>query len=451
MGICTLTFDQIQIINKKSDSRHSDNDWLIVNWFVGQGKAQTDTIALLNQTGSTILESGEALQPVSLSIACADTDLVTAAFQIVNLGSSDFSDQAAAAGDIGKKVSEALAQIYLKVAEQVVAASGIPLAEVFSAGLSEVEPDIVQSVGAAWDDILVPLVDDVVQLIQVLIGKPNCNGDVLHDLAMFTPDAPYTRTVTPPTYVASSKTGCGSPARTSIIYTMQRNPDPVSGFSNAPPPQTETAPEQGLSPAPWIGKWAEDPNTPTPHIFVDIEPSHRESGTLQVTITERIDPRFSAEFDGGGDLLLPQTDSVVIFIGNEFAQVKPRFSQKLKPGDLKVVWLPKPNLHPLSRRSDAAHQASQLRYALDWQRPSAAGGGTEIRSTMLGTKFGGGITPAFFEKGATIEIPTQGVTLFLYMISQNGNIIGNQLRYIRAENALYTRADVLLTRWFPLG
>ena len=94
MAKCILHFDQIEIISKKSDAAHSDNDWLIVHWFVGTDLKESHTIPLKNTSGSTILESGQTLQPLSLEVACVDADLVTAVFQIVNLGSTDIAAHA---------------------------------------------------------------------------------------------------------------------------------------------------------------------------------------------------------------------------------------------------------------------------------------------------------------------------------------------------------------------
>jgi hypothetical protein len=134
MGSCILTFDQMQILTKKSDSRHSDNDWLIVTWFVGPDNVRTDKVPLRNQAGSVVLDSGDTIQPVSLSVDCADGDLVTATFEVVNLGSTDFSDQVQAVADIGKEISETVTKIYLKAAEEIVR-YGVPLGRVFADGI----------------------------------------------------------------------------------------------------------------------------------------------------------------------------------------------------------------------------------------------------------------------------------------------------------------------------
>src|ERR1051326_172233 len=284
MGSCTLTFDQMQILTKKSDSRHSDNDWLIVTWFVGRHNVRTDNVPLRNQAGSVVLDSGDTIRPVSLSVNCADGDLVTATFEVVNLGSTDFSDQVQAAADIGKQISETVAKIYLKAAEEVVR-YGVPFGKVFADGIEQVEPAIVSSVGAAWDDIIVPLVDDIIEFLQKLAGRPNCNGDVLHDIVVFMPFEPKDpQTWTNAPYVASSKSGCGSPASTSVVFTRERMLDNPMQFSNTPPPTTDTTPVQEGSLADWVGRWAEDPGTPAPIIFVDIEESHAASGSLAVTI-----------------------------------------------------------------------------------------------------------------------------------------------------------------------
>ena len=107
MGKAVLTFDQMEIINKKSDTEHSDNDWLIITWSV-QDKAnvRTDTIPLRNTDNSVILDSGNIIAPVLTEVACNDGDLVSAFFTVVNLGSTDFPEQIDAAGKIAKEVAD---------------------------------------------------------------------------------------------------------------------------------------------------------------------------------------------------------------------------------------------------------------------------------------------------------------------------------------------------------
>ena len=42
-------------------------------------------------------------------------------------------------------------------------------------------------VGGAFDSVVVPVVREVVSLAKVLVGIPNCNGDVFHDTVIFEP------------------------------------------------------------------------------------------------------------------------------------------------------------------------------------------------------------------------------------------------------------------------
>lgn len=480
MGSCILTFDQMQILAKKSDSRHSDNDWLIVTWFVGPNNVRTDKVPLRNQAASVVLDSGDTIQPVSLSVDCADGDLVTATFEVVNLGSTDFSDQVQAAADIGKEISETVAKIYLKAAEEIVR-YGVPLGRVFADGIEQVEPVIVSSIGAAWDDIIVPLVDDVIELLQKLVGRPNCNGDVLHDMVVFMPFEPKDpQTWTHAPYVASSKSGCGSAASTSVVFTRDRVLDSPMQFSNTPPPATETTPVQDGSLADWVGRWAEDPGTPSPIVFVDIEPSHAASGSLAVTIVEHVDRRFGAEFDGGGDVLFPHSHRVVTYYGNVFGAVRPWYHATLKPGDLALKFGAAGGpQHPIGgphggaeaagreiatavaqervSNSRQAEQASQptrseaLSFGLTWQRPVTTSPMIPVTTMLRTAGLGVSTTPDFVEMVDAISIPTQGVLLCLYVIKQDGRTIGHALRYIREQNLIYTNADVILAPWSPIG
>src|SRR4029079_13636170 len=137
--------------------------------------------------------------------------------------------------------------------------SGIPIAQVFADGIEELAPVIRDSVGAAWEDVIVPVANDVVEFFQALFGPPNCNGEVFHDLVMFKPFEPAAPETWSQHYKASSLSGCGTPAETHCVYTRERLRDAVPQFRNTPPPKTEASPSQNESPAVWLGRWAEDP------------------------------------------------------------------------------------------------------------------------------------------------------------------------------------------------
>ena len=151
MAKCILHFDQIEIISKKSDAAHSDNDWLIVHWFVGTDLKESHTIPLKNTSGSTILESGQTLQPLSLEVACVDADLVTAVFQIVNLGSTDIAAQVQAIGKIAQKGADTFAEVYLTIAAKVLPLTPTPAGEIIGQAIELLKPLLVDGVGAAFE------------------------------------------------------------------------------------------------------------------------------------------------------------------------------------------------------------------------------------------------------------------------------------------------------------
>ena len=124
MGKCILSFDQIELINKKSDTAHSDNDWMVISWFVGDKTVRTDKFPLLNTDGSTVLDSGNAILPFTSEVDCTDDEVAIATVQVVNLGSFDPSDQVNAVGDLAESIAQESAKIYLKEIELYLRYSG---------------------------------------------------------------------------------------------------------------------------------------------------------------------------------------------------------------------------------------------------------------------------------------------------------------------------------------
>jgi hypothetical protein len=386
-----------------------------------------------------------------VEVPCADGDLVIAVFWIVNLVSTDPSDQVAAAVEIGKKVSEKYAELYLKTVEEVIRITGTPLSKVFADDLDKLEPALVDQVGAAWDDIIVPVVDDVLNFFGISVGVPNCYGDVLHDFVVFKPSEPLAPDRwTAPTYTASAISGCGTPATTSVTYMRERVIDGLPDFGTPPPPVTEIVPVRGGSMADWIAVWVSDPDpkstTGGPDIVVGIEDSRAASGSLAANITKHVDWRFNAEFDGGGDVLFPHTRSVMQFLGTIPASVRPFYNPSLTPGELTLRTGAAGAVGPVPRGGGVPaatpHASLSQLLGLTWQRSSPSGGGVPLKSLL--TDPAEGVTTGLTDAVDTITIPSQGVMLCLYEIRQSGRTIGHLLRYIRQENTLYTRADWLL-------
>ena len=455
MGKCVLNFDQMEILNKKSDTPHSDNDWMIIYWFVSGKLVRTDRFPLHNTAGSVILDSGNAITPFASEVGCADNELVTATFQVINLGSSDFSKQAEAAEKFAEQAAKDMAEAYVKAAEFVVRNSGIPLSAVYADGIQAVAPAIVSTVGVAFEDVIIPLLNGIVDTVLGLLGKPNCNGDVLHDTAVFLPGQPDDLTVSQ-VYTASRVNFCGSPARTSVHLTLQRVVDPPPSFSSSqPPPDVGMAPAKDESLDTWLGTWAEDSYTPTPIIVVTIARSTAASGLLEVTITEQVDRRFDARFEASNNTLSPHNKRVFTFIDNVFAHVRPWTSLPVSPADVHVQISPIRTVrtHAIDVGSTEKTMTSLPTFRLLWSRPLQSGGGVPLSSLLKGSAEKSLLFPTeplFEQVVEVLEIVNQGVTLCLYRFLVRNNVIGHGVRYIRDENLSFTRADVMLVRWSPI-
>jgi hypothetical protein len=219
----------------------------------------------------------------------------------------------------------------------------------------------------------------------------------------------------------------------------------------------------------WSGTWAEDGNTPTPIVAITISearpprpPDHTKIGPLvaySVDIKERIDPRFhDVEFDGGGSALVPVAQRVGPFTGNVFGSVKPWAHLPTSPGEL-TLHPPRPHASGSpsgAGRKDAPGDVGLPLIRLTWNRPRSLGTGIGLLpdphfpvgdSGLAVEPSAQGLASVVTVEGDVIEIPAQGIMLFLYTIKQDGRPIGNAVRYLRLENDLYTHADVMLWRW----
>jgi hypothetical protein len=101
----------------------------------------------------------------------------------VNWGYLDPSEQYAAAERFAVAAAKVITEKYLQLAQYVVkeiVPGGKTMSDiVYEVGLI---PMIRDTVGAALEDVVIPLLNDIIDEINVLLGHPNCNGDVFHDV-----------------------------------------------------------------------------------------------------------------------------------------------------------------------------------------------------------------------------------------------------------------------------
>jgi len=454
MGKATLSFDQITICNKRSDSAHNDNDWMNIVWFVQGKQVRVDTLQLAKPDGGTSLDTGAVIAPLASSVDCNDQDLVTATFLVVNLGSMDGAGQRAQAEATATAMAKAITDLYVRVSEQVVK-EGVPLGDVFSDGIDQVRLAIDDSVGALFEDVIIPGIEDVLDILDV--GPPNCNGEVVHGMAVFTPTAAYPVTSLIYKYQAASSDRCGTPPHTTVVYTEERE-FAAYQFPTAPAPAIQLVPVHDQSSDLWLGTWAEDPNTPTPIDKVVVSKSLRASSLYSVEITERVDPIRDVVYQTGKDPISVHPAHVVPFVADVFGALRPWLAYPVAPTGIRAVQrlIAKPHVKALAAGAAAAGAAEtatpspsyQTVMALTWSRP--------VVGTLLGFRghgpFDAPAQPGFASDLAdAFHLVDQAIYLCLYEIRQGGKSIGNCVRYMRPDTSSFTHADVMLFRWNPVA
>src|SRR5262249_5315356 len=138
------------------------------------------------------------------------------------------------AEEIGKTITKGVADAYVRIAQYFVE-RGVPLGEIFSRGLDELRPVIVDSVGFVYDEVVRPIIETVVGWLG---APPQCNGEVLHDVAVFSPSSAYPITSIPPEYIVTSPRECGRAPHTTVVLTQEREFF-VGSFPTTPAPRTE--------------------------------------------------------------------------------------------------------------------------------------------------------------------------------------------------------------------
>jgi hypothetical protein len=236
MGKCIFSFDKIEILNQKSDTNHSDNDWLCMTWSIND-KVYSKPVSLRNIAGTQVLHSGDVLSPFQDYVVCENTDTVIVTYSVINLSSYDWGKQAEAAADFVKKVADIVAPIYLDAAVVVlgvVSSGGLDAPVIIqqiaggSAPLLDKLSDVAGGlIDKAFDEAMTPALKWVVEFFAELLGgQPNCNGEVFHDYVIFLPNQPQSDLHISKTYEGpQTNSSCGNAPHTKVDITMHREWD----------------------------------------------------------------------------------------------------------------------------------------------------------------------------------------------------------------------------------
>ncbi len=236
MGKSILSLNRIEILNQKSDTEHSDNDWLCMVWSIND-QVYSKTVPLLNVTGSQVLHSGDVLRPFQDYVVCKNTDTVIVNYSVINLSSYDWGKQAEAAAQFTQKVADIVAPIYLEAAVVVlgiVASGGLAAPAIIQqiAGGSAPLLDKLSGVAGglidkAYDEAITPALKWVVEFFAELLGgQPNCNGEVFHDYVIFLPNQPHEDLHISHTYDGpQTNSSCGNAPHTKVDITLRRELD----------------------------------------------------------------------------------------------------------------------------------------------------------------------------------------------------------------------------------
>ncbi|HZS55693.1 MAG TPA: hypothetical protein VFA65_14925 [Bryobacteraceae bacterium] len=454
MGTATLIFDQININNKRSDHAHSDNDWIVIVWFANAQWIKTDVFPLLKPDGDYVLNTGDVIAPIVSSVDCANDDLLSANFVVMNLGSTG-AGQRAQAEEFATKMAQELTDAYLQVAGVVLKNDPeIPGGELWGDFIDLVRQPIVDGVGSAFDNIIIPGLEEL--LGDLRIGPPNCNGEVLHDIVLFD-SMVYPVTRIPPPYSATSPAACGKSPSTSVIYTLNRQFD-TQEFPRTPPPQTRIDPAYGQPGDVWLGTWTEDPTSVNPLVRIVIGSSLdriRGVTSYSVLIQERVDPVRNVVYDIGRNNQQVEIRYVIPYGGNIFGSVRSWLALPVSPGH--PILLQPTSANPVKGIGGTASQTPGQQqtagpsnvFSVNWTRPPT---GTPVafnRSASIAAKGAG--SGILTDEVDAISLPDVSIYLCLYEVHTVSNVsnptssaIGYAIRYLRAESLSYTQADVML-------
>jgi hypothetical protein len=175
MHACLLHFERISLAGAPGLA-HQGWPRLLVHWFSGADATSTQAWTLADAASDT----ADAIGPLTCSLACTDTQSVSAAFLIVRPGAGTANEQGRCLGAIARMTAAALAEAYVEALELAIEAVGRPAKGAF-----------VGETGAAQGAVIDALDSACTRVVRPWFQRHAHDGAgpalVLHDAVMFPP------------------------------------------------------------------------------------------------------------------------------------------------------------------------------------------------------------------------------------------------------------------------
>lgn len=220
MGTCRFSLDEVTILNHRSDSDHSDNDWVTWFWWVDDVALPARTAPLRTDDGSAVLWDGAVIHGLADEVTCRDTDWVALLWVIVNMSSIDAPAQQAAVDQLSARVSAGVQPDYAALAAQA-------LGYVTAGPLGPALQGTVDAFTGAIDGALTKAVGDAITgvlagIASIVEGQPDCNGEIARGAWNFASGQAFRMTET--TQIEGPRGGdaCGLPPHTKVSITATR-------------------------------------------------------------------------------------------------------------------------------------------------------------------------------------------------------------------------------------
>jgi len=119
MDTCLIHFERIEILATSRTGTRSDNDWLLLHWFVGGQPQSPQVMPLRNASGSAALAAGDVIPPFACTcplVASAHPAMV-AVFVVIELGASPAVEQSRQAVAASRRIGAVLTEAYAEANE----------------------------------------------------------------------------------------------------------------------------------------------------------------------------------------------------------------------------------------------------------------------------------------------------------------------------------------------